>query len=72
MTHIVRDGAWCEHTGYTEEGPATHLCLVLLVCRRYEKKPDFDGPARETSPCVTTVCISTLPSLKYLVCSSHG
>jgi hypothetical protein len=25
------------------EGPAMHLCLVLLVCRSYEKKPDFAG-----------------------------
>ncbi len=28
------------------EGPATHLCMVLLVCRSYEKKPDFAGPPR--------------------------
>jgi hypothetical protein len=26
------------------EGPAMHLCLVLLVCRSYETKPDFAGP----------------------------
>ena len=25
------------------EGPATHLCLVSLVCRSYETKPDFAG-----------------------------
>ena len=27
------------------EGPATHLCLVLLVCRSYETKHDFVGPS---------------------------
>jgi hypothetical protein len=26
------------------EGPATHLRLVLNVCRSYETKPDFAGP----------------------------
>ncbi len=26
------------------EGPAAHLCLVSIVCRSYEKKPDFTGP----------------------------
>jgi hypothetical protein len=26
------------------EGPATHLCLVSIACRSYEKKPDFAGP----------------------------
>jgi hypothetical protein len=26
------------------EGPATHLFLVLFVCRSYETKPDFAGP----------------------------
>jgi hypothetical protein len=25
-------------------GPATHLCLGLLECRSYEKKPAFAGP----------------------------
>jgi hypothetical protein len=30
----------------SQEGPATHLCLVLLVCRSYETKPDFAGPPR--------------------------
>jgi hypothetical protein len=27
-----------------EEGLATHLCQVFIVCRRYEKKFDFAGP----------------------------
>ena len=26
------------------EGPATHLCLVLIACRSYEKKRHFTGP----------------------------
>ncbi len=31
------------------EGPAAHLCIVSIVCRSYEKKPDFVGP-----PCLDT------------------
>ncbi len=27
-------------------GPATHLFLVLIVCRNYEKKSEFAGPPR--------------------------
>jgi hypothetical protein len=26
------------------EGPATHLGLVFIACRRYETKHDFAGP----------------------------
>jgi hypothetical protein len=29
-----------------QEGPATHLCLVLMACRSYEKKRHFTGPPR--------------------------
>jgi hypothetical protein len=29
------------------EGPATHLCLVLILCRSYEKKRHFTGPPSE-------------------------
>jgi hypothetical protein len=32
--------------GIAQEGPATHLCLVSIACRSYEKKPDFAGPPR--------------------------
>lgn len=28
------------------EGPATHLCMVLIVCRGYEYKHEFAGPPR--------------------------
>jgi hypothetical protein len=28
------------------EGPATHLSLVFIACRRYETKHDFAGPPR--------------------------
>jgi hypothetical protein len=31
---------------YYKEGPAAHLCLVSIVCRSYEKKPDFAGPPK--------------------------
>jgi hypothetical protein len=33
-----------------QEGLAADLCLVSIVCRSYEKKPDFAGPPRER-PC---------------------
>jgi hypothetical protein len=36
--------AFCTYGRTFLEGPATHLCLVLLVCRTYEKKTDFAGP----------------------------
>ncbi len=29
------------------EGPATHLSLVFIACRRYETKHDFAGPTWE-------------------------
>lgn len=29
---------------WDKEGPATHLYLVLIACRSYEKKRDFTGP----------------------------
>lgn len=29
-----------------QEGPATHICLVLIVRRRYEKNREFAGPNR--------------------------
>jgi hypothetical protein len=36
------------HLGYNGismlEGPAAHLCVVSIVCRSYEKKPDYAGP----------------------------
>ena len=37
--HVLPDlpGQW-------QEGPATHLCPVLFVCRSYEKKPENAGP----------------------------
>ena len=30
------------------EGPAMHLCLVLIACRSYEKKRHFTGPPSRT------------------------
>ena len=29
-----------------QEGPVTHLCLVLSVCRGFDRKRDFAGPPR--------------------------
>jgi hypothetical protein len=36
--------SWYDMYVHTLEGPATHLCLVLSVCRGYVRKRDFAGP----------------------------
>jgi hypothetical protein len=40
------------------EGPATHLCLVYIACRSYEKKRHFTGPPWHlmTWPNLTPTC----------------
>jgi hypothetical protein len=38
------DSPNCLVCGWHVEGPATHLSLVIIVCREYEKRTDFVGP----------------------------
>jgi hypothetical protein len=50
---------------HCEQGPATHLCLVSIACRSYEKKPDFAGHPRPFSwysiGCCATCYLSLAP-----------
>jgi hypothetical protein len=41
-----REEKFLQTVVFSQEGPATHLCLVLFVCRSYETKPHFAGPPR--------------------------
>jgi hypothetical protein len=45
-----------------QEGPATHLFLVLFECRSYETKPDFAGPPR----CEPTATGSSKSTAKFV------
>ena len=49
--HICRwySGVHCSSIPFyknLQEGPATHLCLVLILCTSYDEKCDLAGPSR--------------------------
>jgi hypothetical protein len=47
--HVDRRRMCCTALPYPQEGPATHLSLVFIACRRHETKHDFrDLPDRLT------------------------
>ncbi len=57
------------HGAQSMEGPATHLCLVSIVCRSYERKPDFAGPPQ----CTHCNCAATLfEQTRTRTLSQHG
>jgi hypothetical protein len=54
-----------------QEGPATHLSLVFIACRRYETKHDFAGPPSDNATIQYIAIFVSFNTIYYVVLYCH-